>query len=46
MFVMQLLESLKLSVAIPIVVRVDNIGAKFMAGNLTTTSSTKHVDIR
>jgi hypothetical protein len=46
MFVMQLLESLKLSVAIPIVVRVDNIGAKFMAENVTTTSRTKHVDIR
>jgi len=46
MFVMQLLESLKLSVAIPIVVGVDNIGAKFMAENVTTTSCTKHVDIR
>ena len=26
--------------------RVDNIGAIFMASNITTTSCTKHVDIR
>ena len=27
-------------------VRVDNMGAIFMASNITTTSHTKHVDIR
>ena len=26
--------------------RVDNIGAIFMASNITTTNCTKHVDIR
>ena len=30
----------------PIMVRVDNIGAIFMANNIMTTSHTKHVDIQ
>ena len=36
MFVAQLLES----------IQVDIVGAIFMASNITTTSPTKHVDIR
>ena len=31
---------------IPVVVRVDNIGAIFMSENSTTSSRTRHVDIR
>ena len=46
MFVSQLLTSMKVTVRYPIIVRVDNVGAIFMAQNVTTMSSTKHVDIR
>ena len=45
-FVLQLLESLEIKVELPIIVRVDNVGAIFMSGNKTTTSRAKHVDIR
>ena len=30
----------------PVMVRVDNLGMIFMASNITTTSCTKHVDIK
>ena len=30
----------------PVMVKVDNIGAIFMANNITTTCDTKHVDTR
>ena len=33
-------------IARPITVRVDNMGAVFMSNNVTTSSSTKHVDIQ
>ena len=33
-------------VKIPVTVRVDKVGAMFMASIITTTSCTKHVDIR
>ena len=46
MFVIQVLEGMKIKVKFPIVVRVDNIGAIFMSKNVTTTSRTKHVDVR
>ena len=45
MFVAQLLESIQMVVKCPVMVRVDNVGAIFMASNITTTSHTKHVDI-
>ena len=45
MFVVQLLESMQIVVKYPVTVRVDNVGALFMASNITTTSHTKHVDI-
>ncbi|EJK77615.1 hypothetical protein THAOC_00541 [Thalassiosira oceanica] len=45
-FVLQLLESMNIKVKLPITVRVDNIGAIFMAGNVTTRGRTKHVDTR
>ena len=46
MFVVQLLGSLQIAVKYPVMVIVDNAGAKFMASNITTTCCTKHVDIR
>ena len=45
-FILQLLESMKINVKLPIIVNVDNIGAVFMANNKSTNSRTKHVDIR
>ena len=45
-FVLQPLGAMKIKVELPVIVRVDNIGAIFMGTNVTTTSRTKHVDIR
>ena len=45
MFVVQLLESMQIAVKYPVMVRVDNVGAIFMASNIMTTSCTNHVDI-
>ena len=45
-FVVQLLGSMKISVKHPVMVRMDNVGAIFMASNIRTTCHTKHVDIR
>ena len=46
LFVLQILECMKISVILPVIVRVDYGGANFMSKNITTTSHTKHVDIR
>ena len=46
MFVIQLLGCMKISVKIPVMARVDNIGAAFVASNINTTSCTKHIDAR
>jgi hypothetical protein len=45
-FVSQLIESMGIEVQKPIEVRVDNLGAIFMANNISTSPRTKHVDIR
>jgi hypothetical protein len=45
-FVAQILESMGIEIELPIVVRVDNIGAIFMSENVSTTSKTRHVDVR
>ena len=45
-FVVQILESMGIVVEIPIIVRVDNVGAIFMSENASTSSRTRHVDIR
>ena len=37
---------MKISIKYPVPVRVDKVGAIFMASNITTTCCTKHVDIR
>ena len=46
MFVIQLLESMKILVEYPVIVRVDNIGAIFMESNIMTGSCTEHMGIR
>ena len=46
MLVIQLLRSTKISVKLSVTVRVSNVGIIFMMSNDTTTSHTKHVDIR
>ena len=45
-FVYQLLQSIGVIVKLPIIVRVDNVGAIFMSENTSTSGRTKHVDIR
>jgi hypothetical protein len=45
-FVTQILESMGIKIELPIVVRVNNIGAIFMSENVSTTSRTRHVDVR
>ena len=35
-----------IQVQLPVIIRVDNVGAVFMAKKITTTGCTKHVDIR
>lgn len=45
-FVVQLLITMEIPVELPVIVRVDNIGAIFMSENVSTSSRTKHVDLR
>ena len=45
-FIYELLISMKINVKIPIVCRVDNVGAIFMAENVTATPKSKHIDTR
>ena len=45
-FVYQLLESMDVKVPLPIKVRVDNIGAIWLANNSGVSERTKHVDTR
>ena len=45
-FVYQILKSMEIEIDLPIVVRVDNVGAIYMTENTTTSSRTKHVDTR
>ena len=46
LFLRYLCESMHITVHYPITVRVDNLGAVFMSGNVTTSTRTKHIDIR
>ena len=45
-FVYQLLKEMGFKVEVPITVRVDNIGAIFMAENMQVSQRTKHIDTR
>ena len=44
-FIVQVLLSIGIKVELPIIVRVDNVGAIFMAENVSTSTRTKHVDV-
>jgi hypothetical protein len=45
-FILQILISIGITVQLPMIVRVDNVGAIFMSENATATSRTRHVDAR
>ena len=36
---------MEIDVRLPVIVRVDNLGATFLSENVTTSNNTKHVDI-
>ena len=46
MFVIQLLESMQISVKLQVMVSVHDVGVILMVSNITTMSHTKHVYIR
>ena len=45
-FVVQVMESVGMEVRLPIIVRVDNVGAIHLSNNLSTSQRTKHIDVR
>ena len=45
-FVHMLMESMGFEVQLPIVAKVDNIGALFVTENVSTEGRTKHMDLR
>ena len=45
-FIIQLLQTMKIEVEIPITVYVDNAGAIWLSNNCTTSERTEHVHIR
>ena len=45
-FVVQLLITMGIKVSLPVIVRVDNIGAIWMAENASAGSRTKHVELK
>ena len=45
-FVYQVLRSMGIEVQLPIVVRVDNIGAIFIGSNVAVSQRSKHIDVR
>ena len=46
LFMPQLLRSIKISVKLPVTVKIDNIGAILVASNISDMSHIKHIDIR
>jgi hypothetical protein len=45
-FILQILKSVDIKVELPIIVRVDNVGAIFMSETASATARTKHIDTR
>ena len=45
-FVMQLLWELGIEFPIPVVVRICDVGAIFMAENISSSARTRHIDVR
>jgi hypothetical protein len=46
MFVKQVLETMNITIKLPITVRVDNVGAIYLSNNFSLGQRTKHIDIR
>jgi hypothetical protein len=46
MFIKQVIESMGMKIRLPIVIKVDNVGAIYLSNNYTTSQRTKHIDIR
>jgi hypothetical protein len=46
MFVKNVLETMGIEVKLPMIIRVDNTGAIYLANNYTAGQRTKHIDIR
>ena len=45
-FVKNILESVGIEIELPIKIRVDNVGAIYLANNYATSQRTKHIDVR
>ena len=45
-FIAQILMSMGIRIKLPVIVRIDNVGAIFMAENQTSSSRTRHMDVR
>ena len=45
-FVYQVLQSMGMKIKLPIIVRVDNVGAIFIAENVAVSQRTKHIDVK
>ncbi len=45
-FLKQVIESMGMKLQLPIVIKVDNVGAIYLSNNYTTSQRTKHIDIR
>ena len=41
-----MIESIGIKIQFPIIIKVDNVGAIYIANNYTTGQRTKHIDIR
>jgi hypothetical protein len=46
MFVKQVLETMGIGMRLPIIVRIDNVGAIYLSNNYSLGQRTKHIDIR
>jgi hypothetical protein len=46
LFTKQLLDTIGIEIELPIIIRVDNVGAIFLANNFSVSQRTKHIDIR
>jgi Reverse transcriptase (RNA-dependent DNA polymerase) len=46
LFIKQLMDTIGISIQLPITVKVDNIGAMFLGNNSSVGQRTKHIDIR
>jgi hypothetical protein len=46
LLIKQLMDTIGIQVQLPIIVRVDNVGAIFLANNFSVGQRTKHIDIR